>query len=70
LEINDFGINVEGYKTKSNDEFCPDKYGFNIGPELNSKNLRVGINSGLEGTNYDGEVENKLLFNIYGDVKF
>ncbi len=70
FEIDNFGINAEGYATKSDYEFCPNKYGFNIGPELNSKNLRLGVNYGIEGTNYDGEVENQSSFKIQADVKF
>jgi len=70
FEIDNFGINAGGYMTKSDYEFCPDKHGFNIGADLNSKNLRLGVNYGIEGTDYDSEVENKSSFKIQADVKF
>ncbi len=70
LGIKGVGINAEGQITKSDYEFCPDKYNFSIGPSLRLGNLKVEANYQREGTNYDGEKEHKESLNINGSLNF
>ena len=70
LENKHIGINAEGYITKSNYEFCPDKYGFDIGSYLNLKNLTFKVKYKIDNVNYDGEIENQQALDIGTSIKF
>ncbi len=70
LEGKNFGINAEGFTTKSNDEFCPDKYGSSISSYVILKNFILKASGEIEGTNYDGERENQFSFHAQIGFKF
>ena len=70
FESKKFEINAGAYATKSNYEFCPDKYGVKVGLNLMLENLTIGANYKLEGTNYDGEIENQSSLEVRTSVRF
>jgi len=71
LETKHLGINAGGYMTKSNHNFCPDKYGLIAGLYISPlENLDIKLNYKLDGTNYGGEVDYQSSFNIQGSIKF
>ena len=70
VESENFGLNVEGFATKSDYEFCPDKWKVKIGSYVILKNFTIKADYKREGTNYDGEIENQSSFHAQAGFKF
>ncbi len=77
IKNKNFGLKAEGYITKSNYDFCPDKFGLNIETEFSLKNSQVKRNDltlkllyGLEGTNYDGEIDKENKLGVSCNIKY
>jgi len=69
FESEKFKIDFGAYITQSNYEFCPNKYGLNLGLYTKSKNSSLGIKYFLEGVNYDNEFKNKHSLELEANFK-
>lgn len=70
LKTGNFEINAEGFFTKSNYRFCPDKWGVKVGSFLNLGNLAIKADYQLNGTNYDREIKNQSSLNVRANLRF
>ncbi len=70
IETKNLELDIGGSVGFSNYEFCPDKYNMNIGAKAIFGDFTIGAKYNLNGTNYDGEIENQSSFSVNGSLKF
>ena len=71
LKSGKLGLTISGETTKSDYDFCPDKYGGNIGLNFSpKKNINFDFTAGDDITNYDGEIGHNYSFSIGGKIRF
>jgi hypothetical protein len=70
FETKKFGASINGYTTKSNYEFCPDKEGFNVEIYKNFGNWKVWSEYEIKNSDYDSEREKEREFNLGVSFKF
>lgn len=64
-----FGLNLEGFISKSDYAFCPDKYNLGIGLYFSPiEDLIMKLNYKKKGTNYEEEIEDQSFFNLYMNI--
>lgn len=63
-------LNIGGYITDSNYDFCPNKNGFNIGIDLSLGNANLDINLKNDRTDYDGEIEDNFSLSLQARINF
>lgn len=63
------GINVGGYITKSDYDFCPNKSGFDIDLILPLNNSEIKFSMSKDRTNYDREIEDNLSLSLQATIK-
>ena len=62
-------LEVNGYLTKSDYMFCPDKFGFDFGVDTSiNKYFNLNAKYKTEQTNYGGEIENNSSFSLTGKI--
>lgn len=64
------GFEVGEYMTKSTYDFCPAKFGFNVGLTMDMKKLLINLNYSIDEINYDGEKENQSSLEVQAGLKF
>lgn len=70
FKTDNFELDIGGYATKSNYDFCPDKWGFDIGVNSTFEHVSVGVGYKGDWTNYDGEIDNKSSLEVKANIKF
>jgi len=70
IKNKNLGLKAEGYITKSNYDFCPDKFGLNIETEFSLKDSTLKLLYGLERTNYDGEIDKENKLGVSWNIKY